>query len=194
MATGLASYLENGIFVGTSILLGFNFASVNYISESIVVMTLGPALAMRQQQMESRTRRIHITMWLIRLVLVSVGVMLAALSDTDYFNYGVLATFSVIIVLGVLSAVIQLKYLNQLIALIEKTADSSAVGETQHEELGKVMARLLKARRSLIINMFLIIASNVIVLGLFVGLGEQLPYAWGIWPMLFSQQFGKYFV
>jgi hypothetical protein len=194
----LALYLENGTFEATSILLAVFLASQSYISESIVFLTMGPAMMgteKRARRFESR--RVKIAMWTIRSIIVIAGIALAVIARLPSFNIGLSAYMMVLVVCANVSAYIQMKYVHELIATIQKLAlgggATEAPGSERNQEFVNVIHRLEKAQHSIKVHAVMISISQIIIVAIFWGLGQNIPYGFVIWILTLSAQPIRYY-
>ena len=198
--SSLVLYLENGTFIVMSIMLGVNMAALNFVSENILKMTMAPVVAVQQKKFDRRLIRNIDRIYIgFRISIITMGCIQAGFSQTPYHNYCILAYLIFTCVITVISSALQSKYVGQSTSIIKQNLFSSSPGavsagaESRQLNLDEVCGRLEKLQRSLKIFTFYTVVIYLTIVGLFLGMGQQLPYVWCLWIVICMSTFIRYY-
>jgi len=193
--SSISLYSEGGMFEATSVLVGLNGAMVNYVSQSILLIMVGPIAAVNRQVDETVTLRLRQVMRVIRTFLGIPGIVMAGLSRTASFNYAVIAFMIATVMAVVVSTAAQFTYLSMLQNVIEKTVTAiTPEGSVQSsQKMSDLLDRLSKSRKVLILYTCNIMISHSALVAIFFGLGNNFPYFWCIWPILLASFAAKFY-
>ncbi len=174
----LSLYLENGVFEATSIFIGGNLAGINYIGQVVGIVNLLPILKVNHHNVNKAVWNFTLFMNCLRICFVLMGVICAIFSrQQEIFNITVIVLMLIIFVNGTLSNLVQIRFINALLRLLNPVA--SVITPTEKEEMMILLSkRVSKTRKMLFLFVFFQAILLVIIVGVYFGFNQQFPFAW----------------
>jgi hypothetical protein len=189
--------LDNGLYEALGLFLGLILASMNFVGQNNMYMTLAPILAVSRGKLgKNLQRNMAILFNALRVCYIIVGCVLAGFARTKHHNLVLMGILVCTTVLAWISLSVQGWFAGLLKSIVEQTMQAtqmaSATGVAR-VELEMVIRKLSKFQRGILITNVVQTVINGIVIGLFLGFQQHLPYAWVLWPFQFLSSYSYLF-
>ena len=202
LVSSISMYLENGMFEVTSFFMCINNVSVNVLSSQLTILNLRTILMVHYRgNVREICQKFKSLMYLFQISFVIMGVVMAINARSSKFNYFVVALLCMMMATIIICSAYQYRFSSTLMGILDRIIgdknDSNEIGSEQRRvqrEIFEAKNKLMKMRTGTIIFAISALLNLGAIVGVFIGLQMQLPFAWCLLLLVSVSQQIKFYV